>query len=56
MKLGMAWAHATSDGFRDALEEFGEPLMETIREAEGLGPRNQLLMALDWVSMEPMLP
>lgn len=50
----MKWAHALVDGYADSIEAFGEPDFGLIQECEGDDPHLKLVMALDWIAMEPM--
>lgn len=51
----MKWAKALVDGYSDSIAEWGTPDFGLIQEVEGDGPTDELVMALDWIAMEPML-
>lgn len=51
----MKWAQALTDGYRDSFHEWGKPDFALIEEAEGERPHDQLVMAFDWIALEPML-
>lgn len=52
---GMQWAHSLVGGYSDSIDEWGQPDFDLIREVEGERPTDELVMALDWIAMEPML-
>lgn len=51
----MKWAHALIDGYSDSIDAWGKPDFALIEEVEGEGVITQLVAALDWIAMEPML-